>query len=138
MDLLNNYVKAAEKAIGQLQQEVAAAQDSADRAEASASRAEAGASKWKKLTVGLLALVVVVAGLGAGAVFGIRQQAINTCNVGNDRATGLVRALDEIVTLSQAAKKPTPAAKKLGAQYEAYVASVLPQRDCSRAYSIWP
>jgi len=131
---MTEYLKtAAEKAIHDLQDQVDHAQDSAARAETSAARAETSANRWKKLTVGALALAVVVAVLGTWFFFGLRQQARNSCRIGNDRAMGTVTVIDELVTLLEG-PHPTAATKQKAADYEAYVAAHNPQRDCSHVY----
>lgn len=134
----DNYMQAAaEKAIRDLQSQVNYAQDSALRAEASAARAEVSASRWKKLTVGTIALVVLVGALGAYLFFGLRQQAVNSCKVGNDRSASAIVVIDELVKLLEG-PHPTAETKKLAANYENYVAAHNQQRDCSNVYHILP
>jgi len=131
---MTEYLKAAaEKAINDLQNQVNYAQDSALRAEASAARAESSANRWKKLTIGALALAVVVAVLGTWFFFGLRQQAQNACRIGNDRAMGTVTVIDELVILLEG-PHPTAVTRQKAAAYEAYVAAHNPQRDCSHVY----
>lgn len=134
----DNYMQAAaEKAIRDLQSQVNYAQDSALRAEASAARAEVSANRWKKLTVGAIALVVLVAGLGAYLFFGLRQQAVNSCKVGNDRATSAIVVIDELVKLLEG-PHPTAKTQAIAKDYENYVAAHNQQRDCSNVYHILP
>lgn len=130
----DNYMQAAaEKAIRDLQSQVDYAQDSAQKAEASAARAESSAARWKKLTVGTLTLAVVIAALGTWFYIGLRQQAVNSCRIGNDRAMGTVVVIDELVRLLEG-PHPTAATKQKAAAYDAYVAAHNQQRNCAHVY----
>lgn len=134
----NNFmVAAAEKALSDLQNKADYATDAAARAEDSAARAESMASRWKKLTIGVLALVIIVAGLGAWMFFGLRQQAVNSCKIGNDRATGTIVSMDELIKVLEG-PKPKPQIVSLANNLENYIASHNQQRNCSSVYRVIP
>lgn len=144
MDSIPNMQAAAEKAISDLQRQVDDAKVAADAAKVSADAAAKSATRWKRLTVGLcagLAVLAVVCAMGLrlfldqqSATNSLRQQAVNSCMIGNDRAAGTVTALDELVMLLEG-PNPTAATKKKAAAYDAFVLQHNQQRDCSKAYS---
>ena len=98
-----NFMAAAEQAIASLQVQARDAADSAAVAKNAAYRAEATARRWRKLTV-LLGVVIamLVATAAVTGYFvnqnrnqadGLRQQAIASCEIGNDRAAGTMTTL---------------------------------------------
>ena len=139
-----NFMAAAEQAIASLQVQARDAADSAAVAKNAAYRAEATARRWRKLTV-LLGVVIamLVATAAVTGYFvnqnrnqadGLRQQAIASCEIGNDRAAGTVAALQQLVTLSEGGH-PSTQIKKIGDQYIAFVKAHNKQRNCQQAYS---
>lgn len=140
----SNFIQAAEKAIENLQLQVNTAAGAAENAKASAYSAAQTATLWKRLTIALscaVVLLLVLAGFGVSLYMGqrnstnaLRQEAINACMTGNDRAAGTVTALDELVTLLEGSK-PTAAVKSKAASYEAFVAQHNAPRNCQQAYS---
>lgn len=141
----NNFLMqaAAEKAIADLQAQATAAQIAATQAKKSADQAAQTASRWRKLTVALgaaVAVLVVLAGFGVrlyvsqgDATNKLRAQAIASCQIGNDRASGTVTALDELVVLLEG-PHPTADVKRRAAAYDAFVLSHNEPRNCPQAY----
>lgn len=147
MDRINEPAlrAAAEKAIQDLQRQVNATDAAANLAKKSADSVAKSAGRWKKLTIGLLAGFVLLAGVLAFSVSlylgqrdnvnSLRQQAVNSCMIGNSRAAGTVTALNELVRLLEG-PHPTADTRKKAAAYDAFVLSHNRQRDCRKAYSL--
>lgn len=135
---------AAERAIADLQNKVTAAQDSAEQAKTSADSVARSANLWKKLTL-VLGIVVLVLAVTVGfgvklymnqqdATAKLRSQATAACETGNDRAAGTVTALDELVVLLEGSH-PTAKVQQEAAAYEKFVAQHNAQRDCQSLHS---
>lgn len=135
----NAYIMqaAAEKAIKDLQQQATDAKEAADVAKAAAERAETGAKRQRKLTILIGVLLIVVVAIGSWSFLGFRQQAVNSCGVGNDRAAATVTIMNRLVFLLEG---PHPDAKTIAAAsaYDKFVADHNKQRDCSRVYTLFP
>lgn len=125
-----NFMQAAEKAIRDLRREV-------DMAKAAARKRTA----WNVVLTGVVIVLLAVSGLSVSlwagqrdALSQFRQQAVNSCQIGNDRAAGTVTALSELVRLLEG-PHPTAKVQKEAAAYDAYVLAHNQQRDCKKAYS---
>jgi cell division protein FtsB len=140
----SSYMMAAEKAIADLQVQVADTKNSAVAARKAAISASNSARRWQVLTVVLAVVVVLVAATSAFGVVlyfqqrdatnQLRNQAINSCEIGNDRAAGTVTALDELVKLLEG-PHPTSDTKAKAKAYDDFVLSHNAQRNCPQAFS---
>ena len=114
-----NFMLAAEKAINDLQKEVAKGRT---------------AARIRGAWTVVLSIVVVAIGLLG---FQLHSQAVDACKQGNARAGGTVVALNQLVTLLEG-PHPTAHVKQVAAQYEAFVAQHNAPRNCQQAYHIIP
>ena len=64
----------------------------------------------------------------------LRQQAIASCQIGNDRAAGTVTALNDLILVLEG-PKPTPQILAIAANLQQKILSSNQQRDCSKAYA---
>jgi hypothetical protein len=134
----NNFLMqaAAEKAIADLQAQATAAAEAAATAKNAAESTARSAKRWKILTA-VLAVVVLLCGYVTwqqhNSTNQLRQQAIASCEIGNDRAAGTVTALDELVILLEG-PHPTADVQRRAAAYDTFVAQHNPQRNCQQAY----
>jgi hypothetical protein len=114
-----NFMLAAEKAIADLQDEVKKGRTAARRKTA-----------WN-IILSIVAAATILLGLQ------LHQQAVSSCQAGNDRATGTIVTIDRLTFLLEG---PHPSAKvqKAAAEYEAYVAQHNAPRNCTQAYHIIP
>lgn len=139
-----SFVLAAEKAIEDLRFQAGEAATAATAAKKAAGRAETSARRWRRLTV-VLGLVVTLSlalsGLGAylwlqqkSATSQLRQQAITSCQIGNDRATGTVASMDQLITVLEG-PAPKDNIKVIARNLEAYILAHNQQRNCPQAYT---
>lgn len=123
----------------------AAAETKASAAEAklAAASAEKTAGKWRRWSI--IQSVVIVALVAVSAVTGyfvnqtrtntdgLRQQSIQSCQIGNQRAAGTVAAVDFLVDTLEG-PHPTAAIKALANSVKAQVLKDNEPRNCSQAY----
>jgi negative regulator of sigma E activity len=135
---------AAEAAITDLRSEAEEAKSAARSAKVNAESALRSAKRWQALTV-VLGIVVVV--LLAVSCFGVvlwyqqreattqlKQQAISSCEIGNDRSAATIAVIDQLVTLLEG-PSPSAAVQEKASEYEKFVNEHNVLRDCQQAYS---
>ena len=136
MDSESGFMLAAEKAIADLQAQVEETKAAAEQAKIDAVSVARSAKRWKILTVVLMLLVISTGYLWIGqrsATSQLRQQAVNSCVVGNERAAGVVTALNELVDLLEG-PHPTAAIREEAAKYKVFVVQHNKTRNCPKAY----
>jgi hypothetical protein len=117
---------AAEKAIADLKTEVEKGREAA----AAVRKAARIRMAWNAVLSIVVAAMVLI-------YFQLHSQAVSSCQQGNDRASGTVVALDQLVNILEG-PTPKPDIKQIATQYEAFVATHNAPRDCSQAYRIIP
>lgn len=117
---------AAEKAISDLKAEVEEGR-----------KAAAAVRKAARIRIAWNVVLSIVVAATTLLGFQLHSQAVSSCQQGNDRATGTVVALDQLVTILEGSK-PTAQVRDLAAQYEAFVAQHNAPRNCSQAYRVLP
>lgn len=122
----SSFVTAAEKAIEALRNEVQDARKAARKR-----------TMWNIILSIVTVVTLAVASLGVVLFFQLHQQAVISCQAGNDRAAGTVTALNELVLLLEG-PHPTVAVQKEAAAYNAYVLAHNSPRNCPQAYHVIP
>jgi uncharacterized membrane protein YgcG len=126
----SNYMAAAEKAIADLEAYARTAAAAAVQAKESADRAERSAARWKKLTV-VLGIVIVLLG---GAFAQLHIQAIASCHAGNDFRTGQSNTWDKFISLATAGQKEDTRSQQIIANLENYVHQVDAPKSCNSIF----
>lgn len=136
-----NYIAAAEKAIADLRTEASNAATAALIAKRAADRAVAAAKKFRiKVIVAFILLVATTSVTGyyvnqnRSQSDELRQQAISSCQIGNDRAAGNVYAVDALISVLEG---PHPKAdiKAIAEKLEANILMHNEPRNCQQAYT---
>lgn len=96
-----NFMAAAEKAIGDLQAQAKLAAAAAAQAKKSADRAETSAKRWRRLTV-VLGVIILLLG---GAYFQLHQQAVTSCHAGNSFRNSQTQVWEKFIDLATAGQK---------------------------------
>jgi hypothetical protein len=119
-----SYMLAAEKAIKELQAEVADARE---------------AARWRKIQVRILAVVsvviMVVASVLVYTFWQIHQNAIQSCQDGNSYRAEQTLIWDGFIDLLLQDNK-NPADQEKGKEFKAFVAKVNAPRDCQQINSL--
>lgn len=122
-----NFMAAAEKAIKELQVNALTASTSAIQAKNSADRAEKSAKRWKKLTV-LLGIIILLLG---GAYFQLHQQAVTSCHAGNSFRSNQTQVWEKFIDLATAGQKEDIRSQGIIHDLLAYVHQVDAPRVCN-------
>jgi len=96
-----NFMAAAEKAVGDLQAQAHTAVTAATQAKESADRAETSAKRWRRLTV-VLGIVILLLG---GAYFQLHQQAVTNCHAGNNFRSSQTQVWEKFIDLATAGRR---------------------------------
>lgn len=136
-----NFIAAAEKAIDDLRSQAANASTAALIAKKAAAHAEATFKKWRRRIGLILVLLIATASVTGYYVNqnrsqsdGLRQQAISSCQIGNDRAAGTVEAVDALITVLEG-PHPKAAIKSIAVKLEADILKHNEPRNCQQAYT---
>lgn len=143
MAAVEHSVKSLKETVASLQESAIESKTAATDAKLAADRAEKTAKRWRKLSILLGIVVAFLIGVSAVTGYfvnqtrnntnGLREQSIQSCEIGNQRAAGTVAALDFLVGVLEG-PNPTPTIKALAQRVEAQVLKDNKPRDCSQAY----
>lgn len=122
-----NFVLAAEKAIDDLRLQASMAAAAAVTAKNAADRAEKSAKRWKKLTV-LLGVIILLLG---GAYFQLHQQAVTSCHAGNSFRSNQTQVWEKFIDLATAGQKEDIRSQSIIHDLLAYVHQVDAPRVCN-------